>query len=126
MPTLTLLRDLLRMTDEALTRITADLLDKPLQRPTARGGNHPLWIVGHIAFVEGAIRTVITGEPNPVGGWESRFGMGSTPAEGAEGMPSMEDVLARAHALRAENMALLERIGEGGVGAGSGEHPAGV
>ena len=56
----------LRMTDEATTRLVEDMRDQPLTQPTPRGGNHPLWVIGHLAVVEGMIPHTVFGEEHPV------------------------------------------------------------
>ena len=41
----------LGLVDDSTTRLVEDLRDAPLTRAAA-GGNHPLWIVGHLAVIE--------------------------------------------------------------------------
>lgn len=115
MKTIDLLRDQLRLTDEALTRITADLHDKAMLQATTRGGNHPTWILGHLCFVEGAVRSMITGKPNPVESWKPLFDMGTTPTTNAKDYPPFGELVHKFHALRAETFALLEEIGDAGL-----------
>lgn len=115
MKTIDLLRDQLRMTDEGLARITADLRDKAMLQATTRGGNHPTWILGHLCFVEGAVRSMITGKPNPVEHWKPLFDMGSTPTTNAKDYPPFDELLHKFHALRAETLALLDEIGDAGL-----------
>ncbi len=103
-----IIRDSLNFADGAMLRIVEDMKHHALQQPTSRGGNHPLWVVGHIAFVEGALYQVITGEANPLQDWESRFGQGSTPSTNAADYPSFEDVLKAYREHRTRTLALLE------------------
>ena len=43
----------LMLADQAMKRTLATIEDAPLTFPTENGGCHPLWVVGHLAFVEG-------------------------------------------------------------------------
>ena len=43
-------------TSKALTLgLIDDMKDAPLTQPTVNGGNHPLWILGHLAYSEANI-----------------------------------------------------------------------
>lgn len=42
--------------------------------PTSRGGGHTLWVLGHLAFIEGlVIQRFMLGRANPYADWESMF-----------------------------------------------------
>ena len=43
----------LNLADQAVMRSLETIEDAPLTFPTENGGCHPLWVVGHLAFVEG-------------------------------------------------------------------------
>ncbi len=105
----------LRMTDEATTRLVEDMRDQPLTQPTPRGGNHPLWVIGHLAVVEGMIPHTVFGEEHPVQHWWPLFGPGSQPTDDAGSYPPFDEVLATYRDLRAKNLARLEEIGEAGL-----------
>jgi hypothetical protein len=122
MKTIDLVRGAMHMADKVTARLADDMRDAPLTRPTGRGGNHPLWLLGHLAVVEGAIPQVVFGEPNPVGHWEKLFGQGTTPSDDAAAYPDYEEVLGTYRDLRKKNLARLEAIGE----AGLDEAPAAV
>ncbi len=52
-----------------------DMKDAPLTQPTAKGGNHPLWILGHLAYSEANIvNHIILGNENPMIEWKEMFG----------------------------------------------------
>ena len=114
------------MTDESTARLVEDMRDEPLTRTTSRGGNHPLWIIGHLAVVEGSIPQILFGEPNPVEHWGPLFGQGSTPTDDAGAYPSFDEVLATYRDLRAKNLARLEEIGEAGLDRAPRAVPAGI
>ena len=115
MKAIDLIRWALRKTDEWVSGAAEDLRDAPLVQPTSRGGNHPLWIVGHLAVVEGSVRHILFGEPNPVEHWKPLFGQGSTPTTDAGAYPPFDEVLATYRDLRAKNLARLEEIGDDGL-----------
>ena len=69
MKAIDLIRWALQMTDESTARLVEDMRDRPLTRPTSRGGNHALWVLGHLAVIEGMIPHTVFGEPNPVQHW---------------------------------------------------------
>ncbi|MDG3002221.1 DinB family protein [Paludisphaera mucosa] len=107
----------LRTTDESTGRLVEDMRQTPLTSPTSRGGNHPMWVLGHLAVIEGMIPHTVFGEPNPVQHWWPIFGTGSTPTDDAAAYPPFDEVLATYRGLRAKNLARLEEIGEAGLDA---------
>jgi hypothetical protein len=125
MKAIDLIRGAMCMADRTTGRLADDLRDAPLTRPTARGGNHPLWLLGHLAVVEGAIPQVVFGEANPVGHWEPLFGQGTTPSDDAAAYPPYDEVLGTYRELRAKNLARLEEIGEAGLDAAPRAVPPG-
>ena len=117
MKTIDLIRGAMHMADKVTGRLADDMRDAPLTRPTSGGGNHPLWLLGHLAVVEGAIPQIAFGEPNPVGQWEELFGQGTTPSDDAAAYPPYEEVLGTYRDLRRKNVARLEELGEAGLDA---------
>jgi uncharacterized damage-inducible protein DinB len=115
MKTMDLIRWALKMTDDYTSRLVADMHELPLTQPTSRGGNHPLWVLGHLAVVEGSVPQILFGEPNPVEHWALLFGQGTKPTTDATLYPSFDDVLKTYRKLRAKNVAKLEEIGEAGL-----------
>lgn len=83
--------------------------DAPLTSPTPRGGNHPLWVLGHVVYSEaGEISGFILGRPNPLAKWESLFGMGSEPVADAAKYPSLDELIAEWERVRAQTLQLLK------------------
>ena len=66
MKAIDLIRQALQICDRAVIGLAEDMRDSPLTQPTPRGGNHPLWVLGHITFVEGNLPHILTGEPHPL------------------------------------------------------------
>ncbi len=85
-----LLQAALRMNEMDLALIQ-DMRDAPLKQPTEQGGNHPLWIIGHLAFTESLFRSMITGEPNPLDEWNAIFGPGTEPQTDLSTYPAFDE-----------------------------------
>ncbi len=119
MKAIELIRWAMTLSDGAVKRVVEDLRPTPLltSTPGAKGGdgNHALWIMGHLAAIEGSLPHTLLGRPNPVAGWMEMFGQGTTPSKDASRYPPFEEVLRTFHELRAKNLALLEEIGEAGL-----------
>lgn len=91
--------------------LMADMQDAPLTVPTPKGGNHPLWTVGHLAYSESNIlHCFILGDDNPIAEWKDTFGIGSQPVNDATAYPPFEELLAKFESVRAETLAYLETI----------------
>ena len=91
--------------------LVADIKDAPLTAPTPNGGNHPLWILGHLVHSEANLLNVfIKGEENPLAEWQEMFGIGSTPLNDASKYPSIEEVMAKFEEVRAATLAYLKTL----------------
>ena len=69
MKAIDLIRHAMQVSDKATLQLIEDMRDSAVTQPTPGGGNHPLWVLGHIALVEGNVPHVLFGEPNPVAKW---------------------------------------------------------
>lgn len=87
-----------------------DMKDQPLTFPTPKGGSHPLWVLGHLAYAEGSLQGMISGKANPLAHWEPVFGAGTDPSGRAEDYPSFEEARAAFVARRAETLRILETL----------------
>jgi len=91
--------------------LIADMKDAPLTEPT-RGGNHPLWVLGHVVRAESDLfDCMIQGKPNRFPELEV-CAMGSSPSTNADDYPSMDELFAKFEALRAETLAHLDTLTE--------------
>jgi hypothetical protein len=102
----------LSVSNGALLRTLDEMSDAPTTFPTPNGGCHPLWVMGHLALVEGMIPQVLFGDTNPAAEWHSYFGEGSEPVEDPAVYPSFAEVRAKYLQLRKHNLALLESLSE--------------
>lgn len=98
------------VTDAMVLPLIEDMKDHATTAPTPNGGNHPLWVVGHLAFGQAAIRGFMLGEPNPVADWRPLFGAGSQPVADAGHYPPFDEVVAKYKELVAVNRAHLDSM----------------
>jgi DinB superfamily len=119
MQAIELIRWAMQLTDAGTANLVADLREHPLTCSTPGGkageGNHAIWLLGHLAFIEGQIPRSLFGEPNPVEHWASLFAPGTQPQADAKVYPSFDEVLNTYRDLRKRNLKLLDEIGEGGL-----------
>ena len=92
--------------------------DAPLLRPGPWGGNHAMWIAGHLTVVEGRLHQMLNGTPNPVARWQPLFDWGSEPVDDPDAYPPFDEVLRTFKDLRAQTHAFLDEHGEAGL-----DHP---
>ncbi len=94
-----------------LMAIFDGIKDAPLTQPTPRGGNHPLWNLGHLAYSEAHIVSqFILGEQNPLLRWKELFGAGSEPVADASRYPSVDEVLREFERVRAGTLQVLSSL----------------
>jgi len=110
MKAIEVVRHALEMGDKLANTFLEDMRDNPLTQPTARGGNHPLWVVGHLAYTEGQLYQLLSGERNPVEQWSNLFAGGTEPTSDASRYPAFGDVLAKYRQLRAGTLKRLEGL----------------
>ena len=94
-------------------KLIGDMKDAPLTRPTNRGGNHPLWVLGHLLYSESMlIDGFICGKPNRFAKWEGLFGIGSVPSDDAGRYPTLDDLTMKFDEMRSATLAFLQTIGD--------------
>lgn len=93
-----------------LLALIADMKDAPLTR-SAPGGNHPLWILGHVVGSEmHLLHRFILGEESPKPEWEPLFGQASKPLADEKAYPSIDVLLGEYEKVRAATLKTLERF----------------
>ncbi len=111
------IRKSLDMSTKLFMDLVKDMRDAPLTFPTPKGGNHPLWILGHCVFAERAfMHGLVKGEKNPLEDWGARFGTGSEPEADASKYPSFDDLLGEFDQARAHTLNLLESLSDEDLG----------
>jgi hypothetical protein len=99
--------------------------DAPLLRPGPWGGNHAMWIAGHLTVVEGRLQQMLHGGPNPVAKWKPLFDWGSEPVDDPAAYPPYEEVLRTFKELRALTHAYLDDFGDEGLDRPTKSQPPG-
>ena len=118
------IRITLKFSDMAMKHL-AEMKDTPLARPGPWGGNHAMWIAGHLAVVEGRLHQMLNGTPNPVHHWKPLFDWGSEPLDDLAAYPPFEEVLQTFRDLRAKTHAFLNEHGDAGLDRPTQSQPPG-
>ena len=108
------IRIALKFSDMGMKHLES-MSDAPLLRPGSWGGNHAMWIAGHLTVVEGRLHQMLHGTPNPVAKWKPLFDWGSEPVDDPAAYPPFDDVLRTFKELRQQTHAFLEKSGEAGL-----------
>src|SRR5262245_26300055 len=110
----------------AVMRALDQVEDIPLAFPTERGGCHPLWVIGHLAVVEGLTHEILTGRSNPVSEWDELFGRDSLATSDASKYPTLTEARGRYSELRRANLAFLDALGEADLDTPTRKQPEGL
>ncbi|MCA9128179.1 MAG: DinB family protein [Planctomycetales bacterium] len=111
MKTVDLIRWQITLSKDLTASLLADMLDAPLQFPTVNGGNHPIWIAGHLAYSEAnLIGHMLEGNDNPLLDWKPKFGAGSEPTGNSADYPSLEELLAKWDEVRQHTIEFLDAL----------------
>ena len=103
----------LEMSKSWIMALVTDMKDAPLTPPTPNGGNHPLWVIGHLTYSEAnLVCEYIKGDANPLKQWKEIFAGGSQPTLDPSRYPPMEEVLARFEQIRNETMRFIDSLSE--------------
>lgn len=97
---------------EALALIE-EMKDIPLTFPTSKGGNHPLWILGHQTVAEAKIvNEIMLGGQNPLAHWLTLFGPGTKAIGNADVYPSYDEVMQQFQEVRSHTFSVLNTLTE--------------
>jgi hypothetical protein len=96
-------------------RLAELMRDAPLTSPTPGTGNHPHWVVGHLACSNTSLLTTMDGRPNPLEAWEPLFLGGSVPRPDGRDYPDYGEVLDRFNQSHRDARTLLDDIGDAGL-----------
>lgn len=112
MRSIDLIRDNLTRSRDRVLRRVEEMRPDALVPATSNGGAHTLWILGHLACIEGlVVRRLMLGEANPLAGWEMPFDGDAVPDD--PGLyPPFDEALAACHRMRQETLALLDTMTE--------------
>jgi len=126
MKAIDVIKNAMQISDRATMQLIDDMRDAALTQPTPRGGNHPLWVLGHMTLIEGNMPRILFGEPNPVEHWAPLFAAGTEPKADAGAYPPLEEVLRTYRDLRARNLQILEQLGDAGLDRPTKSPPRGL
>ena len=113
MNTIDYIRMSLQASESWLIPLVEDMRDSPLTQPTATGGNHPLWVLGHIAISEaGIFDGFILGQKSRFADLNKTFGAGSKPTTSADDYPSVDEMMSKFKEIRAVIYGYLDTISE--------------
>jgi hypothetical protein len=102
----------LTLSNKAVLSVIDEMSGAPTAFPTANGGCHPLWVLGHLALIEGSIPAILTGEANPAAHWGALFGDQSQPVADPAAYPPFAEVRAVYTRLRDRNLQILNALPE--------------
>jgi len=125
MQSIDLIRDNLKKSrDNALAHVE-DMREHCMVFPTVNGGGHTLWVLGHLAYIEGlVIRKFALGELNPLADWEAAFDGSDVSADPCV-YPPFSEVLATCREMRESTIAALDSLSESDLDRVSAAVPKG-
>ncbi|WP_037250200.1 DinB family protein [Rhodopirellula europaea] len=90
-----------------------DLSDQPLAFPTPNGGNHAMWVTGHISFsLAWIVDGFLLGKPNRLEHWKELFDTTTQPVADANHYPAFEEILQTCKNCHQACMNALESLSE--------------
>lgn len=117
-------RNLVTSRDCVLARVE-DMREHCMVFPTPRRGAHTLWVLGHLATIEGlVVHTFLLGSVNPLAHWEPVFDGSDVSASAADFAP-FDEVLAACREARRATLALLDSLTEADLDRPSADAPEG-
>lgn len=112
MRSIDLVRDNLNKSRDRVLARVEEMREHCMVRPTVHGGGHTLWVLGHLAYIEGlVIRSFMLGGTNPLAAWEMLFD-GEEVSADPNAFPPFDDVLATCREMREQTMQLLDTLTE--------------
>ena len=125
MQSIDLIRDNLKKSRDRVLARVEDMREHCVVVPTANGGCHTLWVLGHLAYIEAlVVRAFMLGEPNPLADWEEVFDGADVSVDIGQ-YPPFDRVLATCREIRESTVALLEALTEDALDQASTNVPAG-
>src|SRR3954451_23084459 len=89
------IRFALNLSNRALLSAIDEMSDAPTTFPTAKGGCHPLWVLGHLTMVEGMMPHVLFGNGTVPESWAEPFMEGSAPVADTAAYPPFTELRER-------------------------------
>lgn len=125
MQSIDLIRDNLKKSRDRVLARVGEMREHCVVFPTPNGGGHTLWVLGHLAYVEGlVVRRFMFGEANPLAAWEQVFD-GADVSGDIDDFPPFDEVLQKCGEMRESTLALLDTLSEDDLDTASAELPHG-
>ncbi len=116
----------LDLAEQAILQPLASIEDAPTTFPTPNGGAHPLWVLGHLTYVEGLAHQLLEIGPNPAADWAKFFEQGTTPIADPSQYPPLAIVRESYTELRKRTLAKLDSMTEADLDTPTKFQPAGL
>lgn len=125
MQSIDLIRDnLTKSMNRTLARVE-EMREHCVVFPTQNGGGHTLWVLGHLAYIEGLVtRVFMLAKPNPLADWEELFDGADTSGD-VDLYPPFDQVLAKCREMRESTLAVLGTLTEEDLDKPSANTPEG-
>src|SRR5438105_3694504 len=124
MQSIDLIRDNLNKSRDRVLARVEEMREHCVVFPTARGGAHTLWVLGHLAYIEAhVVCGIMLGQPNPLVHWEEIFD-GPDVTGDIDRYPPFDQVLARCREERQSTLALVDSLTEDELDRTSANVPA--
>ncbi len=125
MQSIDLIRNNLAKSRDLVLAHVEDMRDFCMVPPTPRGGGHTLWVLGHLAYIEGLVgERFVKGETNPLADWEALFD-GDDVSLRIEDYPPFGEVLAKCREMREATLRSLGVLTEDDLDRTSAQAPEG-
>ena len=112
MDSIELIRENLRRSEAIVLSRIEDMRDHCVTPPNSRGGCHTLWILGHLAYIEGlVVYEFMLGKSNPLADWKGMFDGDIISTDIDQFLP-FDRVLSECRDMRASTLSLLESYNE--------------
>ena len=126
MDSIHLIRENLQRSESIVLSRIEDMRDHCMTPPSSGGGCHTLWILGHLAYIEGlVIFKFMLGNENPFAKWKDMFD-GTVVSNDIDHFVPFDHALAECRAIRASTLSLLESYDERDLDHRSEETPTGA
>ena len=112
MNTLDFIRMSMTASKEMALPLIHDLKDEPFKQPTTNGGNHAIWILGHLAYMESVmIHQLIQGKQTcTLSHHKETFDAEGDPSTDASDYPNFDQLIEDYNSARNETEAYIDSI----------------
>lgn len=106
------IRAALQFCYEWIKPLAQDLSDSPMTPPTPDGGNHPMWVMGHLVFSSAALIEMIDGRSHQYADWKQLFNGGTQPLSDGGVYPDYAEILQAYESEHQKRLELLTELGD--------------